>query len=185
MGGIYNKFPIKELIIHARTLSQQYAGTPHIEAFKMAQDILSCPLCYNGNITDTNTYGNLIKSCPDTTAIMLGRGAIANPELPAILRNTDFNSGQFYSPDISNNVINISNFSDNKDESFDHNRFLSFHDELLAGYEEYMSGEQPVLYKMKELWTFWSRQFDVDKKTLKKIRKAQTINAYQSIVRSL
>ena len=183
---IYNKYPIKELIIHARTLSQQYGGTPHIEAFKMAQDILSCPLCYNGNITDINTYDNLIELCPDTTAVMIGRGAIANPELPAILKHSNFNSGQFCISSTDNNekISNI-NISEGKDNSMDHSKFLSFHDEILEGYRDYMSGDLPVLYKLKELWTFWSQQFDVDKKTLKKIRKAQSISAYQSIVKTL
>lgn len=183
---IYSKFPIKEIIIHARTLSQQYGGTPHIEAFKMAQDMLSCPLCYNGDITDMNTYSKLLEECPDTTAVMLGRGAIANPELPVILKHSVFNSGQFCtsSTDNSEKIFNI-NISEWKDNTMDYSKFLSFHDEILTGYRDYMSGEQPVLYKMKELWTFWSQQLDVDKKTLKKIRKVQNISAYQSIVRTL
>lgn len=181
---MYAKFPIKELIIHARTLSQQYGGTPHIEAFKMAQDMLSCPLCYNGDITDTNSYGKLLEKCPDTTAIMLGRGAIANPKLPMILKHSNFNSDQFFHSSTDYNEKNF-NISDVEDNTLDYTKFLSFHDEILAGYRNYMSGDQPVLYKMKELWNFWSRQFNVDKKTLKKIRKAQNISAYQSIAKTL
>ena len=182
---IYTKFPIKELIIHARTLSQQYGGKPHIEAFKMAQDMLLCPLCYNGDITDGTSYSNLIKSCPDTSAVMLGRGAISNPELPSILKNTNFNFGQICSSPIPNNPIDINGLSPNNDDPLDYKRFISFHNELLAGYEDYMSGEQPVLYKMKELWTFWSMHLNIDKKTLKKIKKVQSINAYQSIIKTL
>lgn len=182
---IYTKFPIKELIIHTRTLSQQYGGKPHIEAFKMAQDMLLCPLCYNGDITDGTSYSNLIKSCPDTSAVMLGRGAISNPELPSILKNTNFNFGQICSSPIPNNPIDINGLSPNNDDPLDYKRFISFHNELLAGYEDYMSGEQPVLYKMKELWTFWSMHLNIDKKTLKKIKKVQSINAYQSIIKTL
>lgn len=186
---MYAKFPIKELIIHARTLSQQYTGKPSIEAFKMAQDMLSCPLCYNGDITDVTSFNNLLKSCPDTTAIMLGRGAISNPELPLIISNPNFNSGQISPSSISHDETDINNISEKKDNSmdnsFDYKRFVLFHDELLASYKDYMSGEQPVLYKMKELWTFWSMHFNIDKKTLKKIKKVQSINAYQSIVKTL
>jgi hypothetical protein len=89
---------------------------------------------------------------------MLGRGVIANPSLPQILT--------------ADNIV--------PEESQD--SFRSFHDELLEGYRDYMSGDQPVLFKMKELWTFRSQYVDIDKKTLKKIRKAQSISAYQSAV---
>ena len=154
---MYKRFPIKELIIHARTLSQGYNGTPSLEAFKMAQDTLTCPLCYNGDITDITSYQKLIEACPDTKAVMLGRGAIADPILPQILT--------------------ADNFAEEASGTF-----RSFHDEILEGYREYMSGDQPVLYKMKELWTFRSQYIDIDKKVLKKICKAQSINAYQSIV---
>ena len=157
---MYKRFPIKELIIHARTLSQGYNGTPSLEAFKMAQDTLTCPLCYNGDITDITSYQKLIEACPDTKAVMLGRGAIADPILPQILT--------------------ADNFAEEASGTF-----RSFHDEILEGYREYMSGDQPVLYKMKELWTFRSQYIDIDKKVLKKICKAQSINAYQSIVNDI
>ncbi|MBE5923716.1 MAG: tRNA-dihydrouridine synthase family protein [Lachnospiraceae bacterium] len=157
---MYKHFPIKELIIHARTLIQGYNGTPSFEAFKMAMDILPFPLCYNGDINDITSYKHLLNECPDAQAVMIGRGAIANPELPRLLTED------------KNNQIN----------SFDINTFCNFHNELLDGYRDYMSGDQPVLYKMKELWTFWSRNIDIDKKTLKKIRKSQNISVYQSIV---
>ena len=157
---MYNRFPIRELIIHARTLSQGYSGVPHLEAYKMAQDMLTFPLCFNGDIKDYDSYKALLNKCPDTLAVMIGRGAIANPNLPHFL-STD---------------------SISKEHHTDIEIFRSFHKELLDGYRDYMSGDQPVLYKMKELWTFWSLNFDIDKKALKQIRKAQSINAYLSIV---
>lgn len=160
---IYKNFPIKELIIHARTLNQGYKGTPNLYAFKMAQEILSFPLCYNGDIRDYDSYKKLLEVCQDTKAVMLGRGAIANPTLPQLLSTDKI-------------------LDDNK---FDIKTFRLFHNELLNGYRNYMSGDQPVLYKMKELWTFWSQYIEIDKKTLKKIRKAQNIDSYQDILKQI
>lgn len=160
---IYIRFPIKELIIHARTLVQGYNGTPSLEAYKMAQEILSCPLCYNGDIKDYNSYKKLLEVCPYTKAVMLGRGAIADPTLPQLLSEG------------KNDAENI----------FDTDTFHSFHIELLDGYRDYMSGDQPVLYKMKELWTFWHQYIEIDKKTLKKIRKAQSIDSYLDIFKTI
>ena len=158
--AMYQRFPIKELIIHARLLIDYYNGEPNLEAFRMAQQMLSCPLCYNGEIRDADSYKHLLKECPDTQAVMLGRGAIANPLLAGSLRSLDENA-------------NITT---------DDVTFPAFHDQLLADYQEVMSGEQPVLYKMKELWTYWSMQYPMDKKLLKKIRKTQKIAEYKSIV---
>ena len=170
---MYKKFPIKELIVHARTLNQGYNGTPSLDAFHMAQDILSCPLCYNGDIIDITSYKKLIAICPDTKAVMLGRGAIANPMLPQIL--------------IADNLLHDNNNTNTNltAKTTGSDTFISFHDELLEQYREYMSGDQPVLYKMKELWTFWIQNMNIDKKALKKIKKAQSLNVYQHIVNEL
>lgn len=158
---LYQKFPIKELIIHARFLVDQYEREPKLYAFQLAQQMLSCPLCYNGDIKDAASFQQFIKECPDAKAVMLGRGAIADPALSTVLKNME------------------------GCHSFDPQIFPAFHDELLAGYREHMSGDLPVLYKMKELWNFWSLHFGTDKQTLRKIRKVQTVNEYKGIVRSI
>ena len=64
-------------------------------------------------------------------------------------------------------------------------RFQSFHDEILEGYEAYMCGDRNTLFKMKELWTWWAVMFSGQEKTLKKIKKATTIQEYKILVDSL
>lgn len=64
-------------------------------------------------------------------------------------------------------------------------RFQSFHDEILEGYEAYMCGDRNTLFKMKELWTWWAVMFPGQEKTLKKIKKATTIQEYKTLVASL
>ncbi len=67
----------------------------------------------------------------------------------------------------------------------DWNTFLNFHDELVEGYYAYMCEDRNTLFKMKELWTWWAVQFPGQEKTLKKIKKATTLQEYKQLVRNL
>lgn len=164
--AIYKKYPIKELIIHPRYQKEFYKGTPHVEAFKLAVDSLKdrgIPLCYNGDISSAKRYLDLLNQVPSTKAVMLGRGVLANPELFQILCNG------------KSTLSSTEKFS----------TFKAFHDEILAGYMDYMSGDQPVLFKMKELWSYMGQYVHAADSLLKKVRKAKRISEYESIVQTI
>ncbi|MCM1181056.1 MAG: tRNA-dihydrouridine synthase family protein [Clostridium sp.] len=164
--AIYRKYPIRELIIHPRYQKEFYKGTPHVEAFALAADTLKdsrIALCYNGDIISSKSYQNLLHSVPDTKAVMLGRGVLANPELFQILGNE-----KWALPSAKKRST-----------------FQAFHDEILAGYRSYMSGDQPVLFKMKELWGYMGQYVHAADSLLKKIRKAKRISDYESIVQAV
>lgn len=67
----------------------------------------------------------------------------------------------------------------------DKQTLLAFHDEILTNYQSIMSGDSPVLFKMKDLWTYMSTGFTDSDRYLKKIRKANRITEYQSVVNAL
>lgn len=165
--AIYKKYPIKELIIHPRYQKDFYKGIPHIEAYEQAVDVFKntkVSLCYNGDITSAEDCYALLKKIPSTEAIMIGRGVLANPELCQTLR--DGKHSLALTPE------KLSTFK-------------AFHDEILAGYMDYMSGDQPVLFKMKELWSYMGNYVHTPDKPLKKIRKANRISDYQSVVQDI
>ena len=60
-----------------------------------------------------------------------------------------------------------------------------FHDLLYRAYCEEMSGDRTVLYKMKELWFYFSGLFTNGKKYYKKIKKCERCVIYESIVNEL
>ena len=166
---IYRKFPLKELIIHPRLQVEGYKGTPHLEAFAEAVNELDCPLCYNGDITSPETLSQLLDRLPMIDTVMIGRGILQNPGLLQQLKTPSVTAPL---PDP---------FSDN-------DRLLTlkeFHNSLLSGYQEIMSGDTNTLYKMKDLWTFLSRGFDSPEKYVKKIRKANDISDYKIAVTAL
>lgn len=45
------------------------------------------------------------------------------------------------------------------DSTYDWNRFFIFHDELYRNYCESDVGRGNTMFKMKELWAYWSRLF--------------------------
>ena len=61
----------------------------------------------------------------------------------------------------------------------------AFHDRLYGDYREEMSGDTPLLYKMKELWSYMVYLFSNHEKYWKKIKKASGPGDYQETVERL
>lgn len=159
--SVYRKYPLAELIIHPRLQKEFYRGKAHPEAYLMACEKGFGRLCYNGDITDLVAMDALFEGLGDCipSAIMVGRGAIANPALPKEL-------AEHANPGLPKEL------------------FRDFHNEILNGYREMMSGDQPVLFKMKELWVYMGPYRGLTDKQMKKIRKAGSLAEYESIVDS-
>lgn len=179
---IYAKYPLKELIVHTRLQKEYYKGGTHPQTFAQAADILSVPLCYNGDLFSTDAVAKLEQELSASSvapaAVMLGRGIIADPSLAQKLSSADLSGDTTGSADAghasSSNPGSVQTFR-------------AFHDEILAGYVELMSGEQPVLYRMKELWAYMAhapflRDRVQPEKLIKKVRKANRLADYRSVI---
>lgn len=162
--ALYNKYPIKELTVHARTRKEFYKGLPHREAFAYAVENSSNPLCYNGDIFTKNDYQQLREEFPQTDSVMIGRGLLVNP---ALVR--EINGG-----------LKLT-----KEE------MVAFHDALYKGFLELFQSETNTLFKMKELWNYWQYLFEKTEeskevaKYIKQIRKAQRSAEYLSVAKTL
>lgn len=62
---------------------------------------------------------------------------------------------------------------------------LKMHDTLYEAYQDYLSGDKNVLYKMKEFWNNAAVMFTNHEKYAKKIRKVQTLKNYEQAVNAL
>ena len=164
---IYQKFPMKELIIHPRLQKEGYKGTPHLEAFAEAVEALQCPLCYNGDITSPESLTQILTKLPSIDTVMIGRGILQNPGLLQELKAASTESVALPSCEERLAILK------------------EFHTSLLTGYQEIMSGDTNTLYKMKDLWTFLSHSFESPDKYVKKIRKATDASDYKLAVNAL
>lgn len=155
---IFQKYPLKELIVHPRVQKEMYKGTPHKEIFAAAKAVKEFPVCYNGDIFCKPDCEQLIQQFPDINYIMIGRGLLRNPAL----------------------AREIQGGSPLTKEEVRH-----YHDELYARYQKVMFGDRNLLFKMKEFWEFQICSFEDTIKAAKKIRKAQRAYQYEEAVNEL
>ena len=162
---VFNRYPISELIIHPRVREDYYKGVPRMECFRQSLPKLRMPVCYNGNLfsaADIEHFCKSISPVPGVTSVMVGRGLIASPWMAE-----EYKSGHLM------------------EASLALEKLAAFHDALLEGYGEVISGDKNVLFKMKELWYYLGRHFPDETRSLKRIRKAQRISEYHAAVREL
>ena len=76
---IYNRYPIKELIIHPRVRDDFYKGNLHMDVFSYAVQNSRNPICFNGNLCSKADISRFCEAFPQIQALMLGRGLIGNP----------------------------------------------------------------------------------------------------------
>jgi len=77
--AVFNRYPIRELIIHPRLRSQFYTGSVHREVFAFAMGNSKNPLCFNGDIRTVSQAQALGGQYPALCAVMIGRGLLADP----------------------------------------------------------------------------------------------------------
>ena len=76
---IFNRCPVKSLIVHPRTRPEKYKGPIHTDAFALAAEQSRNPLCYNGEIRTPEDAAEIQARFPSLDALMIGRGAVADP----------------------------------------------------------------------------------------------------------
>ena len=155
---LYNKFPMKELIIHPRVQKDFYKNTPNLEMFAEAFAMSTNPVCHNGDIFCVEDHQRICERFPELDAVMSGRGTLTNPALAREIRG-----GQ----------------------ALTKAELRKFHDLVYHTYRAEVSGDRNVLFKMKELWFYMGPLFANNKKYLKKIKKSEKCIVYESAVAEL
>ena len=84
--GVLKDYPFAHVTIHVRTFREQYTEAIHQEAFDLAlKRGLPHPV-YNGELRTPEDVQALIARCPETEAVMIGRGLLADPALARRIR---------------------------------------------------------------------------------------------------
>ena len=146
---VFNRYPLKEVIIHPRTGVQMYDGRPDIDIFEGCLERLRHPVVYNGDINRLEDFSRLEGRFPTVERWMIGRGALINPFLPTIIK-----SGK----DVLADKIDV---------------FRRFHGDLFNAYREVFSGPAHLVARMKGFWFYFSQAFENPRKIIKQIRKVR------------
>ncbi|MCD7922278.1 MAG: tRNA-dihydrouridine synthase family protein [Clostridiales bacterium] len=166
---IFNRYPISELIIHPRLQTDYYKNHPDMEIFSYAAEHTKLPLVYNGDLFSVSDVRRFSENYPEVGTVMLGRGALCDPAL--------FGEARAAFSEPSRHGTEKSHLTKE--------RLRAFHDRLLSDYAEVLSGEKPLLYKMKEIWFYMSHVFTNHESYEKKIRKAMRLSDYRVVVNQL
>ena len=154
---LFSRYPVKELIVHPRTRREFYGGRAHRELCADVLDKTNLPLVYNGDLFTVADCAELMKMYPGASAMMIGRGLVANPAMAQELRGGE--------------KLNLEMLRD-------------FHDRL---YEAYLARwpRNAVIGHMHEIMSYVMHCFENPAKPRKAMRKATTQAAYLEAVRSL
>ena len=166
---VLNRHPLTEVILHPRVRQEYYRGKPHWDAFARALAESAHPLFYNGNIFCREDITAVEKAFPGVAGVMPGRGLLADPTLWE--RFCLLEEGKEASlPE--------------EDASWK-SRLRAFHDDIYEGYCRDLSGDAPVIHKMKELWFYMIQVLSRDSKMEKALRKIQHREEYERWVSRL
>jgi tRNA-dihydrouridine synthase len=155
---ILNRYPLREITIHPRTARQMYGGVPDLDTFQACLEASRHPVVYNGDITDLAGFNALAARFPAVQAWMIGRGALADPFLPAAVK-----TGRAGVADRLQ-------------------RIKAFYDDLFACYQERLSGPGHLLDRMKGFWTYLAPAFESGPSLARHIHRTFTLPRYVETV---
>lgn len=146
--AVLNRHPLSEVILHPRTADQMYDGEVDVGRAVQALALCRHPFVYNGEITRLDRFLDLRRQLPGAAGWMLGRGALANPFLPSLIKGNPLPS-----PELRRATL------------------LKFHGLLFEGYGEWLSGAQHRLDRMREQWEYLSHAFADPPSVFSRIRR--------------
>lgn len=155
---VLNEYPLEAVIIHPRTGIQQYKGEIDLSAFEQCLSILKHPVVYNGDIRTYDDFKRLSHRFESISRWMIGRGCLADPFLPTLIRTGD--------AEVPDRI----------------QAMKRFHDDLFEEYGRVLHGPSHLLNRMKGIWRYFSFSFKDSGNTIKKINKTQSPDQYMDLV---
>ena len=152
---IYEKYPIKKLIVHARCRDDFYQGRADLAAFAAAASVSRLRLVYNGDIAVQKDLEALHLAAPRVDGVMVGRAAVANPALFRVLQG---------GPQLTLAELRL------------------FHDRLTEAWLEDGLSPPFTVERMKTLWAYMQALFPGSKREIKAIMKSRSLDDYRSAV---
>lgn len=152
--SLFDRYPVKRLILHPRLRREQYAGETHMEQYRYAVQNFHKPVIYNGDLFTAEKIRAFEQANPAADAVMCGRGFLLHPGLCGLYAG----------------------------ERETRQQLENFHAMLYDGYRRDIGTEAFVLMKMKEIWAMLGRGQELDKKTMKRIHKSMHFAAYEEAV---
>lgn len=154
--SVFRKYAFSELILHPRLQTDLYKKPIHMDMFQRTLEGAPWKTVYNGDIFTQECFDAFEKEYPAVSAVMLGRGLIANPALARQIKGG--------SPL-------------QKEELF------VFAQRVYEGYvAQYEGDTKTAVYRMKELWFYMGTSFEDAQRRTRDICRASTAQEYAQCV---
>lgn len=151
---IYNRYPIACLTIHPRVQKEKYRGAVHLDAFTQALAESKNPVCYNGDLRTVGDVAAFSARFPTVEAVMIGRGAVADPALPRKLRG---------GPAATKAELQ------------------AFMQTLYREYQAYYGQVGTAAQRMREVWFYLIHLFEDAERLNKRLRRFRNPGEYEEI----
>ena len=151
---VFRRYPIHELTVHPRVRKDLYRGRPRLQFFAAALKDSPFPVCCSGDLYTPEDVFDLAARFPATSAFMMGRGAVAGPDLFRRLKGGP---------------------------PADREELKAFHDTLYEGYCTAFGSRRNAMLRMKEVWYYHIGLFEGGERLHKALRKEQDPGAYERL----
>lgn len=151
---IFNRYPLKSLILHPRVRKDKYSGTLYYDAFELALKESKNPVEYNGDLRTEGEIAGFAARFPDAHAVMIGRGAVADPALFRKLKGGAAAS---------------------------RGELREFTAALFDAYTHFYDGQTGLAARrMREVWFYLIHLFDDNRRLNKDMRRFRTATEYRA-----
>ena len=141
---LYHQYPVRELVIHARVLRDQYRRPARPELLKDILPACRLPLIYNGDLKTVEDCRVFAGTYPEVERVMVGRGLLADPALARRAAGGGHLTGE---------------------------ELLAFNEALWEAYCWAFGSRRNAMLRMKEHWRYWGLLLEDGGKTAKALRK--------------
>ncbi len=150
---IFNRYPIACLTIHARVRPEKYRGPLHMDVFADALARSSNPVCFNGDLQTVEGVRNFEAQFPAAEAVMIGRGAVADPALLRKLRGGPAATRE---------------------------ELQAFTQELYREYQVFFGQVGTAAQRMREVWFYLIHLFDGAERLNRQMRRFRNPGEYEA-----
>jgi tRNA-dihydrouridine synthase len=154
---VFNDYPLESLTIHPRTGIQEYEGDMHLQLLRETISEIRHEIIFSGDIMDAQSFELIRKQFPGISRWMIGRGVVANPFLPEIIKT---------------------GASEPEDETV-RQKLVTFHAALFNHLANHIEKEKSVLNKMKDFWSYFALWFADSLKIFYTIAHLESLESFK------
>jgi len=154
---VLNQFPLREVTIHARTARQMYEGVVCLDEFERVYKACEHPVVYNGDIFSVQDFQYLKTRFPDVNRWMIGRGLSVDPFLMEAIRA-------------------------GRPVERDQERLKRFIDLSLESSIAELAGDNQVLGRVKELWSYLHTALTGGQRIWDSIKICRKVDEYRRVI---